>query len=77
MADEGHPTALAALAVLTVVGEDALAAYRTIFGRSCWNSRDREAFRRFENALTVSREIVASLGEQSQNPNDGTPPDPP
>jgi hypothetical protein len=39
------------IAILRKAGHDALEAYRAIFGRSCWNERDRLAFGNLERIL--------------------------
>jgi hypothetical protein len=44
------------LVQLVRAADDALAAYRAIFGRSCWNGRDREAFRRLDSAIGAAIE---------------------
>ncbi|WP_158808439.1 hypothetical protein [Beijerinckia sp. L45] len=47
----GHARRDERLAVLKKAGHDALDAYRAIFGRSCWNERDRLAFGNLERIL--------------------------
>jgi hypothetical protein len=50
---DGAPPEVEPPEKLRVVAAEALAAYRAIFPTSCWNERDKAAFRTLQEALTA------------------------
>lgn len=67
MAEAGVTTVSEALDRLVTASYDAYNAYRAIFGSSCWNDRDRQAFRKLGAALTVAQDAALAHAYASRS----------
>lgn len=67
MAEAGVTTVSKALDRLLTASYDAYNAYRAIFGSTCWNDRDRQAFRRLGAALAVAQDAAIANAYASRN----------